>query len=159
MEVPEAELERTARRARRVVWAFRLIFYPTALILLLGLLAARSARSGPETRTLEGRTDQGRAFTLTLVDDQPTRITTTVLSHCLSGQKSSYTWDTGHFTLRGHTLAAEEVRPQRWSNGSTGTATMRLYGQLDGDAVRGSMTLRQQLRDYVCVGTAGFSAG
>jgi hypothetical protein len=49
--------ERTLRRARRVIWTFRLIFYPGALIVVLSLLGVRSES---QSQVLTGTTGQGR---------------------------------------------------------------------------------------------------
>jgi hypothetical protein len=149
--------ERTLRRARKVIWAFRLIFYPGAAIAAAALLAAGPSNAEPPV--LHGTTGQGRAVSLTLHGDDPDRLAITVVMRCVSSGDEYATRVNRVLTPHDDTFEARGVWDQRWSNGRVGTATVRIRGRLDGDTARGTVSLVQQLDDYVCEGETDFAIG
>jgi hypothetical protein len=154
--VEAAPDERTLRRARKVIWVFRLIFYPGAAILAAAILAGRS-EAGPSL--LEGTTDQNRGVTLTLNGDLADRVTLTVLTRCPDGHEYPSLVQTRTLTMHGNTFEGRKAWDQEWTDGSVGTATLRVRGRLEGDTARGTATLVHQLGDYVCEAETAFSAG
>src|SRR6185436_10576295 len=129
--------ERILRRARKVIWAFRLIFYSGAAIAAFLLL---SGPSEPGPSVLTGTTDQGRGIVITLNGDVPDRLTTTLVGRCDNGG-AEYTrsLQTAPLTTDGDTFEVNETSPQRWPNGNTGTATLTIRGRLDGDTAHGTV--------------------
>ena len=154
MEV--ADDERTLRRARRVIWAFRLIFYPGAAI--VAFLVLTGGRSGPEGLR-GGKTQQGFEFVMEFDGDRPIWFETSITEQCPSGHEATQHWaSTQGLEVRDGVLDVEKVEPSRWSTG-TGTVTMRLRARVDEDGVTGTLWVRDQIRDYVCeAGPVTFSA-
>ena len=151
-----AEDERTLRRARRFIWAVRLIFYPGAAILAVALLAGPS-EAGPSL--LEGTTDQDRGVTLTLNGDLADRVTLTVLTRCPDGEEYPTLVQTRTLTMRGDTFEGRKSWDQKWTGGSLGTSTLQVRGRLESGTARGTASLVHRLGDYVCEGETDFSVG
>jgi hypothetical protein len=158
--------ERSLRRARRFLWAFRLIFYPGAAIIAILLLAGRSA--GAENwKELRGHTGQGRVFTVFVDEDnRPQQIVTQIAARCpnngwwymlnwhaVSRTRIAFDEDTGK-------LAASYEFRGRWSNGEEANADAHLRGQVQDDTVTGTLWLADRRGSYFCAsGVVSFSAG
>jgi hypothetical protein len=158
------EPESTARRARRLVWAFRLIFYPCAALIALAALAGRSDGVTPET--FRGATDAGRPVTLYFAYGQPEAFSTSVGVTC---PRSTYVQpvyarepDTT-LLLRDGRLTAEHQWAHRYGNSWVGLGTTTLTARVDGDSATGTVQAVQRLsgptRSYECdSGVVSFSA-
>jgi hypothetical protein len=167
VEYSEPDLERMARRVRRVVWAFRLIFYPGALVVALLLLSARSSGDVPST-WLDGRTDQRHSFTMRLDDDRPAYLKTTVVATCADGDELTRVWRMRHrppdapFVFDDHTLSVTMEQDVVYDDGQNRPVTMRLRARVEDDSVTGKMwmvTRRGSARPYDCeAGPVSFSA-
>ena len=72
-----------ARRAKRVIWTFRLIFYPGAAIIAILLLTGSDGAN--DFMTLRGKTAQGREFTLWVDEDRPAQFVTVIAAKCPYG--------------------------------------------------------------------------
>jgi hypothetical protein len=144
------------RRARRALWAFRLIFYPAAALCAWLLLAGNSDAKGP----LIGRTQQGHEFVIQLDGDRPLWFETAITETCGSGHEFTRTWATSQpFHARGGVLEFEDTSRSRWSNGQYGTRSVRLRARVDHDGVTGTLWLTDRLGPYDCAsGAVSFSA-
>ena len=76
-------MEQDLRRARRALWAFRLVFYPGAVIAAVLLLAGRS--EGETATFLDGTTSQRAPVELRLEGDTPTSFGTRAKLRCPGG--------------------------------------------------------------------------
>jgi hypothetical protein len=163
--VERAELERTARRARRVVWAFRLIFYPFAALLALALLFGRS-EADTSAQTLRGRTQAGRAVTLYLVDGRPASFYASAIVTCPKDRYvQRFIAREPAITLVFHdrTLTASEAWTYDYRNGWIGHGETRLRAQVEDDRATGTVTMVQRISGpgapYTCEsGPVTFSA-
>jgi hypothetical protein len=168
VEPSEPELERTARRVRRVLLAFRLIFYPGAVIVAVLLLTGRS--SGYSETWLGGRTDQERSITIRLDDGRPGVFSTTLVGTCPRGRQWPRRWiqrddPREPFRFDDHRLTVTHRSLEDNGHGWTGHVTLRLTARIEDDAVTGTMTLVERsthpdaTADYVCEsGPVSFSA-
>jgi hypothetical protein len=165
VEVAEPELEQMARRAKRAVWAFRLIFYPGAAIIALLLLTSRGAAADPPV-PLVGHTGQGEKLTFMLDDDHRpdvfyTRLTATcpdtgwqytLLWHRVDGDRIAFDKDTGK-------MSAVYTFQGRWSDGVPANAEARMNGHLDDDRVTGTLRFIDHRDGFECdSGAVSFSA-
>jgi hypothetical protein len=152
--VEVADDERTLRRARRFIWAFRLIFYGGAAIIALLLLTGGSDANEP----LIGKTGQGREFAMQFDGDRPMWFETSIRGRCPRGDGAMHHWaSTQRLEVRDGVIWAETTKPSRWSTG-TGELTMRLRARVDDDAVTGTLWLTNRIGSYVCAGETDFSA-
>jgi hypothetical protein len=170
VECAEPELERTARRARRALWAFRLIFYPGAAVFALMLLPlALHGGARRDAIWLNGTTSQSEYFQLRIDPDrQPGRLTTVFEMKCggtpYTVHKTAW-WPYGPFLLHDGTLTIREKRTHRYQ-GRTWHRTVNLHARVTDSSVRGTMDFVEQLVDpgeygpyYACEsGPVTFSA-
>jgi hypothetical protein len=141
VEHAEPELERTARRARRAVWAFRLIFYPGALLVAIALIAARGANADHRA-LLTGRTSQGEDVTIRIDrDGQPGRVRMAFWIRC-PGDWDWLPWmPYGPFHLDGDGRLRIRNSGSRWyrnRGGQTGRHTVTFDARIDDDEVHGT---------------------
>jgi hypothetical protein len=155
--VEAADDERSLRRARRFIWAFRLIFYPGAAIIAILLLAGRSGADTEHLKVLQGRTSQGETFTLWIDDDhRPRQFYTSIRATCPDGGRYVFDWhrvDADRIAFDEHTGTIDAAWMGRgtWSNGVPRDAYARLQGHLlDDDTVRGTLRLLDHRRGYDC---------
>jgi hypothetical protein len=154
--VEVADDGRTLRRARRFIWAVRLIFYPGAAI--VAFLVLTSGGSGPKGLRI-GSTQQGHEFVMQFDGDRPIWFETSITEQCPSGRGATQYWaSTQRLEVRDGVLDVEKVEPSRWSTG-TGTVTMRLRARVDDDAVTGTVRVTDQFGRYVCEAETDFSVG
>jgi hypothetical protein len=169
--VEAADDERTLRRARKVVWAFRLIFYPGAAIAAFLLLTAggggTAVQTGPsidELTELRGRTAQRSEFILRTHEGRPRHFKTAITAACPDGSKYTLDWyrvdaDRIDFDEDTGAIDAELAMQGKWSDGVPMDYDAHLNGRLDGDAVTGTLRLVDQRDGYVCdSGPVSFSA-
>ena len=168
MEHSEPDLERIARRVRRVIWAFRLIFYPGALVVALLPLAGRSSGDAPST-WLAGRTDQQQSFEMRLDEDRPDLLHTTVVATCGDGYTLEHRWRMGsrvpdaRFVFDDPTLTVSQTSDVAYDDGQTRRVTLRLRAHVEDDSVKGTVWMDARggsdRRFYVCEsGPVSFSA-
>jgi hypothetical protein len=164
VEVADAEYERTARRARRFLWAFRLIFYPGAALVAFLLLTGSGNGDGEDLTALNGRTARGAEFLLWTHDGEPRQFHTKITAVCPDGSEYTLDWlrmdsDRISFDKRSGTVDAAWMWRGTWSNGVPADAYARLRGRLDGGAVRGTLRLIDHRAGYDCDSAAvSFSA-
>lgn len=163
MEV--AEDERSLRRARRWIWAFRLIFYPgAAIIAILLLTASGGSKASPP---LEGRTGQGETFRIWFNDDdRPAQFLTRINTRCpdtgwwyhldwhrIDATRISFDEDTG-------AVSAAYEWQGRWSDTVPANLEAHLEGRVDDDQVTGTLRLVDHRPGMTCdSGVVSFSAG
>jgi hypothetical protein len=169
VEHAEPELERTVRRVRRALWAFRLVFYPGAAVIAL-LLLSGSGSDAVSSTWLGGSTEQRERFTMRLDDDRPGYFHTNVVGTCADGYRWTQRWFMGDgapespFAFDGRMLSVTKATDMPYSNGQTGRLTMRLRARVEDDSVMGTVSLVTRLENpggapYVCEsGSVGFTA-
>ncbi len=163
MEPSEPELERTARRVRRAVLAFRLIFYSGAVLAIVLLLASRG--DGHELTYMRGTTSQGASFDLRIdADGQPGRLATEFRMKCPGGMWTMAWWPYGPFRLHDDALTIHETTTHTYDNGETGHRTVTFHATIKDHSVRGTMEAVEKFEGssygpYSCAsGPLGFSA-
>jgi hypothetical protein len=165
--VERAEQEVVARRARRLLWGFRLVFYAGAAVAAALLLA--DGGDEPEVAFLDGRTSQGHVFELMLRDGRPAYLSTGFDAPCQGSP-----WQTGwqerdgdgvRFRIEDGRLAIDTSWPARFDEpGFSGRHTVKLRAELE-DRLRGTMRLHGVMRTpagstYTCEsGDVTFLAG
>lgn len=169
MEHAEPELERTARRARRALWAFRVIFYGGAVVFALVFLPALvNGRSHGHVTTqtwLVATTSQNEPFELRIdAGGQPGRVATNVRLKCDDGRPYRLAWwPYGPFRLKGDTLSISETKTHTYK-GYTWHRTVTLRARVTDDSVSGTIAAVERLDDpsygpYACEsGPVQFSA-
>jgi hypothetical protein len=167
VERAEPELERTARRARRVLWGFRAVFYGGATVAAALLLTG----GGDERPAFaEGQTSQGRAFTMRFENGRPTSLGTSFTATCDDGEPWSARWwsfdaKTARFDFEGGVLRVRERLAREYENDWTGDRDYTLEARVDDEGVSGTMRLVENLRHpggtaSVCKsGDVSFSGG
>jgi len=165
--VERAEQEVVARRARRVVWAFRTLVYGGAAIAAAVLLTG----SGDERRPtfLEGSTAQGRPFSLQLEDGRPTHLGTTIEQTCNNGLAWPACWwsfdgKTTRFRFADGRLTVREKLSRDYGEGEVGERNYTLEARIADGRVAGTMRLIENVTwsggRYVCEsGDVTFFAG
>jgi hypothetical protein len=143
------ELERTARRARRVVRGFRLVFYPGAVVAAVLLLAGRS---DSDARTsFEGRTDQGHPFELELVHGRPASLFTRITATCSSREPRVVEWSMSAPMLSsraGRQMTIADGGAHTYDGGDVGHRQLSLEAQIDPDRVTGHLSLSELVDDH-----------
>jgi hypothetical protein len=157
--VEVADAERTLRRARRFLWAFRLIFYPGAVITALLLLTGGRAGDSLPDGLLTGRTEDGSEFVLQYSGDRPLWFETWIKARCADGHEYAQRLASSQpIRVRGDAIQLTETQVSRWTHG-TGRLNMRLRAHVDGDAVTGTLDMTEWNGPYVCeAGPVTFSA-
>jgi hypothetical protein len=159
VERAEPELERTARRARRVIWAFRVVFYPGAALAAVLLFASRG--DGEPARWLTGKTDQGRPIGLAVRDGRPTFLNTFIVGDCPWEERWALDWSRGPgapvpWRFEDGTLTIRQRTDHRYERDWTGERSLTMKANVDDDEASGQMSLVEELRDpttgryYVC---------
>jgi hypothetical protein len=137
VEVAEAELERTARRVRRGVRTFRLIFYPGAIVLGALLLTGRGNADGPAFMT--GKTSQGAEVTLRLDSGKLTRLFMDIRTRCPADDRW-FMWS-HEPKLHDERLIVRDVTTRHFaSEDRTRRRTVVAHARLDDGELRGSLT-------------------
>lgn len=162
-----AEQEVVTRRARRVLWAFRLFFYGGA-----GLVAVLLLTGGADERPAfaEGRTSQGEHFTMRFQDGRPISLGTYVSATCRPTLEWGAKWwsfdgKTAQFRFDDGELRLHESLTREYENGWVGHRDYRLEARVEDDGVRGTMRYDEAIRHpdqpaYFCgSGTVRFAAG
>jgi hypothetical protein len=167
VEHAEPELERTARRLRRGLLAFRVVFYGGAALLVLLLLpVALNRRATPdETTWLEGTNSHDARFALRIDrGGQPGRVTAELPLPCGDGKAYWLVWwPYGPFRLEGDTLSIRETKTHSY-RGYTWHRTVTLRARVTGDSASGTIEAVERLDDpsygpYSCEsGPVAFSA-
>jgi hypothetical protein len=156
------DTEIDARRARRVVWAFRLLAYGGAAIAAALLLTG----GGDEGTTfLDGRTSQDEPFTMELEDGRPTHLGVALLHSCgwrvrwwsFDGKTTRFRFDDGRLVVR-------ERITRDYGNGEVGERNYSLEARIADGRVTGTMRVVENVTagrgTYVCEsGDVSFSAG
>jgi hypothetical protein len=124
-----------SRRARRALWAFRLIFYPAAVIGAVLLLTGRS--DGQPPVWLDGTTSQGGQMQAQLVDGRVSRLSIDVRMRCPAGIWT-ITWSP---RIEDGRLRLRETTTHRYRfHGQTGRRTITLDAQMEDNTVAGTVT-------------------
>jgi hypothetical protein len=152
------------RRARRALWAFRLIFYPGAVLVAVLLLTGRSEG---EVRVFEGKTSQGLDFGLRIdKNEQPGRIATAFRTRCPGGPWVIVWVPYGPFHLEDGVLKLRRTTTHRYTyGGQTSRRVVTFEAHIDGGRVRGTATAVEEFDGpvwgrYLCEsGAVSFSAG
>ena len=164
--------ERTLRRVRRVIWAFRLIFYPgaaiAAFLLFTGGGSSGSAvDSGPsydELAALRGRTGQHVEFMFWTYEGRPQRFRTEITATCPGGLPYTLNWvrvdkDRIEFDENTGAVDARLAMQGTWSNGAPMDYDAHLNGRLRGDTIKGLLRLVDHRDGFDCdSGDVSFSA-
>jgi hypothetical protein len=145
------------RRARRILWAFRLIFYSGAAVIAVLLLTGGKDPDLP----LKGETSQGHTFVMGIDGDRPLWFETAITETCPSGRTYTHAWSSAEqLSVRDGFLAVKAVGPVKWSGGESGTRTMYLSAHVDHDGATGTLWMTDTLGAYACEsGDVTFSAG
>jgi len=151
VEYAEPDLERMARRVRRVVSAFRLVFYPGAVLLVLVLLPLALGGGAPrQTTWLDGTTSQDKYFQLRIdPDGRLGGLGTAFNTRCggMPWTPQVVTWrPRGPFVLHDGTLTIRESKTHRYLD-YTWHRTATLHARVTDDSVRGTMDLVERLVD------------
>jgi hypothetical protein len=159
------------RRARRGVWAFRLIFYPGAVILALLALTNRGHIHPAETSLqLAGHTDQRRQFGFGLDKRmRPLWFVTEFVYSCAGERLSTWSVPRGGkvpWRFDDPTLNVRQADDIHYNDGHTADAVLTLQAQVGdgGRTVTGTMRLTAQMESpegprYPCdSGPVSFSA-
>ena len=152
-----AEQEVVARRLRRVLWGFRVLFYGGAAIAAALLLTA----GGEEPPSFaEGRTSQNQAFTMRFENGRPVSLGTHLAATCSDGGRWSARWwsfdgRTARFHFEDGVLRVREKLAREYDNEWTGERHYTLEARVDDEGVSGTMRLVENLRHpsgtaYVC---------
>jgi hypothetical protein len=174
VERAEPELERTARRARRVLWAVRLLFYSGAALTAF-LLLTGGGEAGDERTWLTGRTDQGEAVRVWVRDGEPMQVRTTLVGTCPDGSEWTHTWQFGSLTYphplkrEGDVYVGRQTYEESYESEYgpfTGRSELTLRAHVDDGEVTGRLWLVQTnwyddrpARRYPCKsGAVDFSA-
>ncbi len=150
MEHSEPELERTARRLRRVVFAFRVVFYGGALVLALALLpvALPGGVAQSDETWLEGKTSQGGPFQLRMdADGQPGRLMTDFTTTCPSGPWTLRWWPYKLPRVEDGALTILETSTHRYANYPIGYRTVTFRARVEGGSIHGTMEARERFVD------------
>jgi hypothetical protein len=135
------------RRARRTLWAIRLIFYPGAAVIAFLLLTGGKDPALP----LVGETRQGHAFVMGIDGDRPLWFETAVTETCPDGRTIEYPWSSSsQLILRDGVVQAETASPVQWSGGRYGTRSMYLMARVDDDGATGTLWMTDTLGDITC---------
>ena len=151
------------RRARRALWAFRLIFYPGAVLVAVLLLTGRSEG---EVRVLKGKTSQGLDFALRIDENgQPGRIATAFRTQCPAGPWVMTWVPYGPFHLKDGVLKMHEVTTHRYAyHQQTSRRVVTFDARVDDGKVHGTASAVEEFDGpdwgrYSCAsGTVSFSA-
>ena len=163
-----AEQEVAARRARRLLWAFRALFYGGAALAIALLLTGRSEGKGYVE--LQGRTSAGEKVLLVLEGERPEAVETWLVGDCSAGDEWRVRWwahdtHTAPFDVRDGTLRIADVVYRRYKGGFRGRREFELQADLDGSSAHGSIRFSERIwrpdgTTYVCESPAvTFSAG
>jgi hypothetical protein len=153
------------RRARRALWAFRLVFYPSAVLVAVLALASRS--DGDVHTWLDGTTSQGMSFELRIDGDgRPVGVGTAFKTQCPGGIYTVRWWPRGPFRLDDGALRIRETTTHQYDfYDQTSRRIVTLDARVDDGAVRGTATVVEHFDGpywgrYLCEsGPVTFSAG
>jgi hypothetical protein len=150
-------VENDLRRARRALWAFRLIFYPGAVIVALLLLSARSTAGEEQPRAGTGETSQRRPIALQVRDGHVTRFITQIEATCPDGRSYKYAWTADYIGAGGH---VRERFGRRWNDGVVADVNLTMRARVDHGVVTGTLRMLEKRPDvYDCdSGVVSFSA-
>jgi hypothetical protein len=140
-------LEKELRRARIVLWTFRLTFYPCAVLVALVLIAARSTPAGGEPRAVNGDTSQGRTISLQIRDGRVTRFITQIDENCPQDRSYPYAWTADYIGPGG----VRELFSRRWSDGVLGEVDLTMRARVEHGVVTGTLRMvEKRSDDYDC---------
>jgi hypothetical protein len=155
--------ERALRRARRFIWAFRLIFYPGAILAAVLLLSGLGRAHGPAFLT--GITDQGGSVTVRLDDGEPTRLFMDLSVQC-PARDWWFMWSRAGLPMRDGAMTFTDVAEHRYHyHQQTSRRTVKVDARLDDGRLWGSVTAAEHFDGpywgaYDCFSDAvSFSAG
>jgi hypothetical protein len=158
VEYSEPELERTARRLRRVVFAIRVFFYGGAVVLVLVLLPlALPGGAVAKQKWLEGTTSQGASFELRIdPDGQPGRLMTEFKTTCPGGPWTLRWWPYSVPPVSDDALTIRETITHTYPDGQTGHRTVTFDARIEGGSIHGTMKAVERFGDptygsYECV--------
>ena len=166
----EAEEERIARQARRVLWGFRLAFYPAAAAVAAVLLLSRGDADSETPTVVNGTTTQGKAFTLHFDGDgRATYFDTVLVTTCPNGDPWLLRWfpadgDPVPFRRDGSRLRVSERWTERYPSGVVGRRRYTLDAQLGEGVASGVLSVVERVQAtagaaYECVsGNVSFTA-
>jgi hypothetical protein len=143
VEVAEPELERTARRLRRVRLAFRIALYAFALLLVGVILGALFPRN---PALFSGTTSQGGPFQLELDETgDPTMFTAELKTQCPGGDWWVRWYRVGPWQVDDGVITATDVMTRHYDyHDQTGRRTLTLEARVDDDRLRGTATVVEQ---------------
>jgi hypothetical protein len=144
------ELERTARRLRRVVLAIRVVFYSGAVVVALVLLplALPGGVARSDETWLEGTTSQGMPFQLRIdPDGQPGRLMTDFTATCPAGALTVRWWPYKLPRVNDGVLTIHETSTHRYPNYPTGYRTVTFRARVEGGSIHGTMEARERFDD------------
>jgi hypothetical protein len=157
--VERAEQEVVARRARRVLWGFRLAFSVGAAAVLALVFSGGGGKRFSDTE-LHGQTSAGEPVRIVLEDDRPDVIETHIAATCPDGDRHEVRWfahagHTAEFELDDETLRITDEVGRRYEDSWTGRRWFELRADFDGKSVRGSIRFaervwRPDFSSYVC---------
>jgi hypothetical protein len=159
----EADDERALRRARRFIWAFRLLFYAGAILAAVLLLSGLGRADGPAFLT--GTTAAGGSVTVRLDDGEPTRLFMDLSVRC-PARDSWFMWSRAGLPLRDGEMNFTDVTDHRYHyHQQTSRRTVTVDARLDDGRLSGTVTAAEHVDGptwgaYDCVSdSVAFSAG
>jgi hypothetical protein len=166
--VGSAEQEVKGRRARRVLWAFRIVFYGGAFLAAPALLGLGGEAESPSF--VDGSTSQGQALTMRFEDGRPIGIGTHVSATCRPPLEWGARWWTtdgrsARFRFADGRLTVRQKVEHDYRDGWIGDRSFTLEARVDGERVRGAVRYVETIRygaypPYVCEsGDVTFFAG
>ncbi len=163
-----ADQEVAARHARRLLWAFRALFYGGAAIAIALLLTGRS--EGNAYAELHGRTSAGEKVLIVLEGGRPQAVETWLVADCSAGddwqvRSWAHNGHTARFDVHDGTLRIADVVYRRYKDGFRGRREFELRADFDGRSAHGSIGYMERIwrpdgTTYVCEAPpVTFSAG
>jgi hypothetical protein len=156
--VERAEQEVVARRARRLLWAFRIVFYGGAFLAAPALLGLGGEAKPPSL--VDGSTSQGAGFTMEFEHGRPVSVDMGVSATCRPPLEWhvrwwSYAGKTARFRFDDGVLRVRDQLLRDYRDGWTGERNFTLEARVDDGRVSGTMRFVEKLSyggrwDYVC---------
>jgi len=151
-------------RARRTLWAIRLILYPALAIGAVLLLVGRSSGDEPARRWLDGTTSAGGQIQVEMAGDRPVRLGVDVTMRCPRGLWTIGWWPRSLRVRDGSITATENVSHHYRYRNQAGARTITLGARIVDGRLEGRLSATEHFDDpaygaYACEsGAVTFSA-
>jgi hypothetical protein len=144
--------DETARRARRIRWGIRLVFYPAAIAIAVALLAARGGGDGELGGYLHGTTSQDLTISFDLnAENEPTQFDSLISATCPNGEVWRVRWWEAErlatsFRRDDSRLEVDASEPMDYTDGQRGVREFTLRAEVHDDRAEGELTFVERLR-------------